>query len=45
MILLRLTQAGLVFREQENGVFIYTLTAKGHARRTYLVERTGAGTE
>lgn len=45
MLLLRLTRAGLLVREPEHGVFVYTLTAKGHARRTYLAHRTDARTE
>jgi predicted ArsR family transcriptional regulator len=45
MLLLRLTRAGLLVRELEHGVFVYTLTAKGHARRTYLAHRTDARTE
>jgi DNA-binding transcriptional ArsR family regulator len=39
MSLLRLTKSRLVYRERENGVYIYTLTAGGHARLTYLVRR------
>jgi DNA-binding transcriptional ArsR family regulator len=45
MLLLRLTRAGLLDREPEHGVFVYTLTAKGRARRTYLAHRTDARTE
>jgi DNA-binding transcriptional ArsR family regulator len=45
MLLLRLTRAGLLVREPEDGVFVYTLTAKGHARRIYLAHRTDARTE
>ena len=45
MLLLRLTRAGLLTREPERGVFVYTLTAKGHARHTYLAHRIGARTE
>jgi DNA-binding transcriptional ArsR family regulator len=45
MLLLRLTRAGLLAREPEDGVFVYTLTAKGHARRIYLARRTDARTE
>jgi hypothetical protein len=45
MLLLRLTRAGLLGREPEHGVFIYTLTPKGYARRTYLAHRTMGHTE
>ncbi len=45
MLLLRLTRAWLLVREPEHGVFVYTLTPKGHARRTYLAHRTKAHTE
>ncbi len=45
MLLLRLTRAGLLIRESEHGVFVYTLTVKGHARHTYLAHRTDARTE
>jgi DNA-binding IclR family transcriptional regulator len=45
MLLLRLTRAGLLARESEHGVFVYTLTTKGHARRIYLAHRTDARPE
>ncbi len=45
MSLLRLTQSSLAFRERENGVYIYTLTARGHARLTYLARRARGRTE
>jgi Mn-dependent DtxR family transcriptional regulator len=45
MLLLRLARAGLLIREPEHGVFVYRLTAKGHARHTYLAHRTDARTE
>jgi len=43
MILLRLTQGGLALREVMNGVYVYTLTAKGHGRHAYLARRAGTG--
>ena len=45
MLLLRLMRAGLLFRDFEEGVFVYTLTAKGHARYTFLANRPEASTE
>jgi hypothetical protein len=44
MLLLRLMRAGLLFRDSEHGVFVYTLTAKGHARYTFLARRRRAST-
>jgi len=41
MILLRLTQSGLALREAMNGAYVYTLTAKGHARHAYLARLAG----
>ena len=45
MSLLRLTKSRPVSRERENGVYIYTLTAEGHARLTYLGGRARGRTE
>lgn len=45
MLLLRLTRAGLLLRELEEGVFVYMLTAKGHARHTFLARRAATRTE
>jgi DNA-binding transcriptional ArsR family regulator len=45
MLLLRLTRAGLLIRDLEQDVFVYTLTSKGHIRHTFLAHRAEARTE
>ena len=45
MLLLRLMRGGLLLRDLEHGVFVYTLTAKGHARYTFLAHRPESSTE
>jgi DNA-binding transcriptional ArsR family regulator len=45
MLLLRLMRAGLLLRDLEHGVFVYTMTAKGHARYTFLAHRPESPTE
>jgi DNA-binding transcriptional ArsR family regulator len=45
MLLLRLMRAGLLLRDLEHRVFVYTLTAKGHARYTFLAHRPESPTE
>ena len=42
MMLLRLMRHGLVDRDLDDGLFIYTLTKKGDARRVYLNTREPA---
>jgi len=39
MMLVRLMRYGLVQRELDDGLFVYNLTSKGEARRSYLNAR------
>jgi len=45
MMLIRLMRQGLVVRELDAGIFIYNLTPKGHARRTFLNMQTSEITD
>ncbi len=45
MLLLRLMRAGLLLRGLERDAFVYMLTAKGHARYTFLAHRSEASAE